>query len=134
MSVFHLKIVSPDELFLDKEVEALTARTTEGDVTILRNHTDYLTYLKVGMVTIKENGKKRKATISGGILQVQQNEAVIITSSVEWLEEIDLDRAEKAKTKAEAAIAKLSEHKSEQELELAEFKLKKALNRINASK
>lgn len=134
MSVFHLKIVSPDELFLDGEVEALTARTTEGDVTILRNHTDYLTYLKVGMVTIKENGKKRKATISGGILQVQQNEAVIITSSVEWLEEIDLQRAEIAKTKAETAIKKLSEHKSEQELELAEFKLKKALNRINASK
>lgn len=134
MSVFHLKIVSPDELFLDREVEALTARTTEGDITILRNYTDYIAYLKVGKITVKEKGQKRIATVSGGILQVQQNEAVIITSAVEWVDEIDIHRAEKAKEKAEAQIARLRGEKSKQELELAEYKLRKALNRIDAVK
>ena len=42
MSTFHLQIVTPDGLYLDDQVESVTVRTTEGDQTILKNHSPYV--------------------------------------------------------------------------------------------
>lgn len=128
MSVYRLKIVTPDKIAFDGEAERLVARTVDGDVCILARHTDYVTTLAIGQVKLKEEGKDfRVASCSGGTLMVSEGEVTVIASTFEWADEIDIARAEKAKEKAEMRIER---HKTDYEMRLAEMKLKRALNRL----
>ena len=127
MSTFHLKIVTPDRMVFDSDAESLIARTIAGDVCILARHTEYLSPLSIGQVKVKKDGEVRIASTSGGTLVGTGGEATIIADTFEWQDEIDVERAEKAKAKAEE---RMSNHETEYEFKLAELKLKKAINRI----
>ena len=131
MSEYRLKIVTPDRLVYDSLAERLVARTTTGDVCILARHTEYITPLAIGMVKVKANGEWRIASCSGGTLVVSGGDATIIADAFEWSDEIDLERAEAAKEKAEK---RLKESNGEFEFKIAELKLKRAINRINTGK
>lgn len=130
MSTFRLQIVTPDQLFMDEEVEALTARTTEGELTILKDHIDFVSNLKIHVAEVKQNGKTRKAAIAGGILQNDKGVTTIISTAAEWSDKIDLERAERAKAESEKRMQMHRDNLNE--LKMAEYKLKKAINRINA--
>lgn len=127
MSTFHLKIVTPDRMVFDSECESIIARTVAGDVCILARHTEYITPLAIGQIKVKVNGEARLASCSGGTLVVTGGEATVIADTFEWQDEIDLERAENAKKKAEERIA---HHETDFELKIAEIKLKRAINRI----
>lgn len=131
MSTFHLKIVTPDRMVFDNEAESLVARTTTGDVCILARHTEYITPLGIGQVKVKAEGNVRFASCSGGTLVVTGGEATVIADTFEWQDEIDIERAERAKAKAEE---RLKDNSGEFEFKLAELKLKRAINRINTGK
>ena len=131
MSEYRLKIVTPDRLVYDSLAERLVARTTTGDVCILARHTEYITPLAIGMVKVKAKGEWRSASCSGGTLVVSGGDATIIADAFEWSDEIDLERAEAAKEKAEK---RLKESNGEFEFKIAELKLKRAINRINTGK
>ncbi len=128
MSEYRLKIVTPDRLVFDDMAERLVARTVTGDVCILARHTEYITPLAIGMVKVKKNGEWRTASCSGGTLVVTGGEATIIADTFEWSDEIDLERAQRAKEKAEE---RMKNNSTEFEFKLAELKLKRAVNRIN---
>ena len=129
MSEYSLKIVTPDRLVFDGSAERMVARTVDGDVCILARHTDYVVPLSIGQVKVKESGKDfRLASCSGGTLMVSGGVVTVIASTFEWADEIDVERAERAKEKAEARI---EHHASDYELRLAELKLKRALNRMS---
>ncbi len=127
MSTFHLKIVTPDRLVFDGEVEQVTARTTTGDVGILAGHERYVAALSIGRLAVRQEGKVRFAAVGNGFLKVNKTETTILALSCEWADEIDMERAKRAKERAEA---KLQNMQSQHDLDLAEIKLKKALNRI----
>ncbi len=127
MSTFHLKIVTCDRMVFDSDAESVIARTVAGDVCILARHTEYITPLAIGQVKVKKDGEVRIASCSGGTLVVTGGEATIIADTFEWQNEIDVERAEAAKAKAED---RMSNHETEYEFKLAELKLKKAINRI----
>ena len=127
MSEYRLKIVTPDRLVFDDFAERLVARTTTGDVCILARHTEYITPLAIGMVKVKAKGEWRIASCSGGTLVVTGGAATIISDAFEWSDEIDIERAEAAKAKAEE---RMNNHETEYEFKLAELKLKRAINRI----
>lgn len=131
MSTFHLKIVTPDRLVFDGECESLVARTICGDVCILARHTEYVTPLGIGRVKVKTKDGVRIASCSGGTLMVTSGKADVIADTFEWKDEIDIERAQRAKEKAEERIAK---YETEFELNLAEVKLKRAINRINTGR
>jgi len=132
MSTFRLRIVTPDQLFIDEEVEAIIVRTTEGDTSILKDHIDFVSNLKIHVAEIKQKGKFKKAAIAGGILQNDKGVTTIITTAAEWSDRIDLDRAERAKAESER---KMQMHRDNlNELKIAEYSLKKAINRINAAR
>lgn len=128
MSEYRLKIVTPDRLVFDSIAERLVARTTTGDVCILARHTEYITPLAIGVVKVKAEGEWRIASCSGGTLVVTGGEATIITDAFEWSDEIDVERAQAAKEKAEE---RMKNNSTEFEFKLAELKLKRAINRIN---
>ncbi|NBI06029.1 F0F1 ATP synthase subunit epsilon [Senegalia massiliensis] len=127
-ATFDLEIVTPDRKFFEDEVEMVVVRGLEGDVGILKNHTPYVTPLAIGRVKIKQNGKYREATVAEGYLDVTKTKTTIVTDAAEWPEEIDLNRAELAKKRAEE---RLKRKESDMDAQRAEIALKKAINRIN---
>lgn len=129
MSTFHLKISTPDGLVFDGNVERLRVRMIDGDVSLLARHADYVSAVGAGEAAILlEDGQTRNAACIGGMLAMIQNEANLIATTFEWADEIDLERAKRAKEKAEARIAAAKE--DSKELMLAQAKLQRALIRI----
>ena len=131
MSEYRLKIVTPDRLVYDEMAESLVARSITGDVCIMARHTEYISPLAIGQVKVKKKGEWRVASCSGGTLVVTGGNATIIADTFEWKDEIDLERAEKAKEKAEE---RMQSDGTEFEFKLAELKLKRAINRINTKR
>lgn len=129
MTPFRLKIVAPDKIFFDGETEQIIARTTEGNVGILAHHAKYVANLIAGPLKIKqEDGTYRVAAISSGAISVGDNLVTILVNTIEWANEIDIERAKRAE---EAARERIKTSDSEKELDVATLKLKRALNRIN---
>ncbi|MBQ8619250.1 MAG: ATP synthase F1 subunit epsilon [Clostridia bacterium] len=129
MSTFHLKISTPDGLAFDGEVERLRVRMIDGDVSLLARHADYVSAVGAGEAAlVTADGQTRRAACIGGMLAMISNEANLIATTFEWADEIDLDRAMRAKEVAEARIAAAQNDK--RELLLAQAKLQRALVRI----
>lgn len=130
MSTFHLKISTPDGLAFDGDVERLRVRMIDGDVCLLAQHTNYVSAVGAGEAAIVlADGQRRKAACIGGMLAMIDNEASLIATTFEWADDIDLERAHRAKAAAEARIAAAKNDK--RELTLASAKLQRALVRIN---
>lgn len=130
MTPFKLQIITPEKTFFDGETEQIIARTTVGDVGILNGHEPYCAALGIGQMRVMIDGQFRRAATSGGIIKVSKEKTVILVQSCEWAEDIDVDRAEHAKSVAEGRMKSAD---SDNELRLAEAKLKRALNRIDAA-
>ena len=130
MTPFKLQIITPEKTFFDGETEQIIARTTVGDVGILNGHEPYCAALGIGQMRVMIDGQFRRAATTGGIIKVSREKTVILVQECEWADEIDVNRAEHAKEVAEGRIK--AAH-SDNELRLAEAKLKRALNRIDAA-
>ena len=130
MKSFNLKVVTPDGLAFDSEVESLLVRTDDGDVEFLAGHIDYMASLGTGRARIKEGGKDRYASVSGGFVTVSGGEIKLVAITFEFREDIDLSRAKIARDEAKATI---STSKDDKDLTLAKAKLQRALNRIGVA-
>ena len=130
MKSFNLKVVTPDGLRFDSEVESLLVRTDDGDVEFLAGHIDYMASLGTGRARIKTDGKDRYASVSGGFVTVKAGEVKLVAVTFEFRENIDLARAKAARDDAKA---KISESKDDKTLKLAKAKLQRALNRIDVA-
>ena len=130
MTPFRLEIITPEKTFFDGETEQIIARTTVGDVGILNGHEPYCAALGIGQMRVMIDGKFRRAATSGGIIKVSKEKTVILVQSCEWAEDIDVNRAEHAKHVAEERMKAAA---GDNEFRLAEAKLKRALNRIDAA-
>lgn len=126
---FKLSVITPEKIFFDGETSQLIVRTTEGDIGILANHTSLVASLPSGPLKIRmEDGSFRAAALSSGLLKVGGNKVSIIANAVEWADEIDVEWAKRSEAEARE---KLEHLKDEHELDIAELKLRRALNRIS---
>ncbi|MCI5903793.1 MAG: ATP synthase F1 subunit epsilon [Oscillospiraceae bacterium] len=126
---FKLNVITPEKVFFDGETSQLIVRTTEGDIGILAHHTSLVADLPSGPLKIKqEDGTYRTAALSSGLLKVGGNKVSIIANAVEWADEIDLEWAKRSEAEARE---KLNSLKDSHELDIAELKLRRALNRIS---
>ncbi len=129
MALFHLSVITPEKTFFDGETSEVIVRTTEGDIGILANHISLVAALPSGPMKIKnEDGTFRTAAVSIGLIKVGGNRVNIFADAVEWAEDIDIDWAKRSEADARR---KIEARESEKELDFAEMKLKRALNRIN---
>jgi F-type H+-transporting ATPase subunit epsilon len=134
MTPFKLKIITPEKVFFNGETGNLIVRTTVGDKGILARHETYVAALPIGkMRMLKKDGKTyRDAAISTGTVRVEENgDTIVLVQSCEWGDKIKVERAKSAKERAEKCIGDKS--RSHVEHEIAEFKLKRALNRIDVA-
>lgn len=130
MNSYKLKIITPEKTFFDGETTQIVVRTSEGDTGILAGHIDYVSNILTGPLRVKqENGEYRTAAVAEGIIIVSNGEVTVLPQSAEWADEIDLERAESAKHRAEVKIKEAKA--SGDSYDFAEAKLKRALTRIS---
>lgn len=128
MNEFHLQIVTPDKLVFDGNAESILVRTEQGDVEIMRGHVDYFATLGIGRAKLTVKGASKEASASGGFISVKGGEVKLVCTTLEFSDEIDLNRAQAAKLRAEEALSRETDDKA---IRVAKAKLARAINRIN---
>lgn len=126
----HLKITTHERVVFDSDVDEISAKGVQGEFGILPNHVPFMSALDIGVAKIMVDGKPQLFTIMGGIFQLKDNEALILTQLAERAEEIDVERAIEAKKRAEE---RLEEVEGEIDLQRAEIALAKAMARLKAT-
>ena len=127
MNAFPLRIVTPDGMEFDGQVEELIVRTTSGDLGILAGHINCVAPLGMGMATILMDGKKRYGACIGGMLSVMDGKATLVPTTFEWADEIDTERVEASYERAQKVLH--NKDASFTDLQLAEARLRRALVR-----
>ena len=127
MKAFPLKIVTPDGVKFDGEVEQLIVRTTTGDIGFLAGHVNCVAPLGMGRASIQIDGKKHYGACIGGMVSVMNGHANLVPTTFEWVEEIDADRAEASYQRAKKTIDDKSN--SDTDILLAKARLRRALVR-----
>ena len=120
-----LQIITPTRLVMDTIVDSVVLPTKDGEMGVWYDHEPVVTLLSHGVLKYKLDGKMNKATMMGGFAEVTEDKVVILADSSELAEEIDLQRAQAAKTRAEAKLSS-----QEYDVARAQIALKKALVRI----
>lgn len=125
---FNLQIISPTRVFLDEEVDMVEMKTTEGEIGVLAGHIPLTAILEPGQLKIHQDGKVRSAIMLDGFVEIRGKKVTVLAEACEWPEEIDVQRAEEAKIRAERRI---KSGEKEVDMVRAELALKKALVRID---
>ena len=128
MTEFPLLIATPDGVIFDGMAESLLVKCADGDVEILAHHADFFSSLGIGRARIKTADGSRLASAAGGFLSVTKDKVMLVATTFEYADEIDLNRAKTAKENAERTIANANDERT---LEIAKAKLRRALNRIS---
>ena len=125
MSTFPLKIVTPHGLYLETEVEILNLCTTGGQIGILAHHLPLVSAIEISDMNIVTHGERKHYAIAGGFVYVGKEETTIIANAIESPEEIDIERAYRAKERAEKRLSQ-----GDCDILRASAALHRALNRI----
>lgn len=129
MKTFPLRIGTPDGLLFEGEVERVVCRTITGDLAILAGHCNFCTALGMGEAhVVLEDGARKEAACIGGMLSMLDGTCHLLATTWEWKEDIDQERAQEAKRRAEEMIAKGG--LTDREYRIAEAKLQRALVRL----
>jgi len=100
-----LQILTPDRQLVKEEIDTVTAPGVEGEFGVLPGHTYFITKLGIGVASYSVGSEKKYLSISGGIAEIGPDRVNILTDVAEIPEEIDIERAEAAKERAEARLA-----------------------------
>lgn len=124
---FLLKIITPDRVFFEGNVSMVEFNTTEGEIGIYRNHVPLTVILSPGILTITGEDSVKEAALHAGFAEILQEQVTVMAEIIEWPHEIDVDRAEEAKKRAEGRLASKT---PETDLARAETALHRAIARI----
>lgn len=126
--MFQVKIVTPDRIFYTGEVEMIEFVTTSGEIGVYRNHIPLTTVLAPGAVILHEAEGEKVAAVHAGFAEILPEQVTLLAEIAEWPEEIDQNRAEAAKKRAEERLQAKSDNV---DIVRAELALRKALTRID---
>jgi len=123
----HLEIVTPDRKLLSEDVDFVGAPGYNGEFGILPDHAPFLSALGVGSLHYNQGGKTYWIFISGGFAEVSANKMSVLAEIAERAEEIDIERARKARERAEK---RLVEQRAQIDFVRAQAALQRALTRM----
>lgn len=129
--LMKLQVICPDRIFYEGEVSMVELNTTEGEMGIYPRHIPLTSILSPGILTITEEGGLKNAALHSGFVQILPEKVTVMAEAAEWPDEIDLDRAEAAKERAEERIRAKD---SKTDIARAETALHRAIARINVIK
>ncbi|MCR5635467.1 MAG: ATP synthase F1 subunit epsilon [Lachnospiraceae bacterium] len=131
MDAFKLKVVTPERVFFEDDVEMVEFNTTEGEIGIYKNHVPTTVIIKPGVLNIYMADSEKtvkKAALHEGFVEILGDRVTILAEVIEWPDEIDEERAEKSKERAEK---RLSEKETGTDVDRATASLLRAMARIN---
>lgn len=133
MKDLKLKIVTPEKILFEGKVSQVSISTIMGEITILPNHIPLVSQLASGEVIVKSNGDQEDLmAISGGFVEVLPDQVVILADTAERAEDIDEERAEEARKKAEEVLkTKISDLES---FAMFSAKIEKELARLKVAR
>ena len=130
--IFGVEIITPDRIFHKGEATMIEFNTAAGEIGVYKNHIPLTTVLAPGVVTIHKDGEDNViAAVHSGFAEILPDKVTLLAEIAEWPEEIDVQRAELAKARAEERLANKTEAVDVQRAELA---LRKALVRMDIAK
>ena len=123
----NLEIITPERKVLSEAVDEVIVPGLEGELGILPQHTPLISQLKTGVLTYRQGSEKRSVHVSGGFVEVLPERVSVLSDVAERPEEIDLERAQRARERAEKRLSSLGD---DIDFRRAELKLQRALIRI----
>lgn len=120
-----LKIVAPERIFYEGDTSFLEFTTTEGEMGIYPQHIPLTAIIAPGVLKIHEGDTVKEAALMSGFVQILKDSVTILAESVEWPEEIDINRAKEAEIRARRRI----DDEDGIDMDRAELALKRALIR-----
>ena len=128
-----LEVVTPKGAAVSEEVDIVTAPGFAGEFGVLANHAPFLSTLKIGSLHYKKDGTDEELMISGGFCEVSNNKITFLVESAERGHEIDVDRALRAKERAEKRLLQAREHQEKIDRARADAALQRALARLKVA-
>ncbi len=123
----RVELVSPERILFSGEAEMVVCRTVDGgDIAFLSNHAPFLGALDIGAVKIKTNGDEKMAAVHGGFVHVREDSVIVLSDVAELAEDIDVDRARRAKEAAQRKEGDMDDEEAQAALRRAEVRLEVA--------
>ena len=101
---FQLEIVTPEKMVVREPAEEMQIPGKDGYLGILPGHAPLITELGVGEITYRNGGQTRHLAVAWGFAEVLPDKVTILAETAERAQEIDVDRAQRAKQKAEQEL------------------------------
>lgn len=127
----RIEIIEPNGKFFDEEGTFLEFTTIDGREGVYEDHIPVTTILEPCMVKIHQGNEVKKAAVLGGFVEIQKKHIVILAEDANWPEDIDVERAEASRKRAEERLIK---KEPGTDMVRAEASLKRALARLAATK
>jgi F-type H+-transporting ATPase subunit epsilon len=133
MAQIHLEVVTPSGPVISDEVDIVTAPGYGGEFGVLANHAPFLSTIKIGTLSFKKDKQVRHLMVSGGFSEVSNNKITFLVESAEYGHDIDVDRAMRAKERAEKRLAQAAQQAEKINRARAEAALQRALARLKTA-
>lgn len=130
MSFMHLEVLTVEGAVLSADVSAVTANTATGQISILPGHVPLVTLLTPGELKVRREHEESLLFVSGGFLEVASEDIFILADACEYAAEIDIERAEAARRRAEDLLKAAS---YEIDAAAAEAALRRSLARLRVA-
>ncbi len=128
--LFEVEIITPDRVFYKGVADMLEFNTTDGEIGVYKDHIPLTTVLEPGVVVVHKDGEQKVAAVHAGFAEILGEKVTLLAELAEWPDEIDVNRAEAARERAEERIKTKVENL---DLKRAEYALHKALIRIDVA-
>jgi F-type H+-transporting ATPase subunit epsilon len=120
----QVQVVSPEQVLYEGDAEMVVCRTSDGDIAFLPGHVPFLGALSIGKVrALLPDGAEQTVAVHGGFVEVNHDKVIVLSDVAELPEQIDVVRAEAARSRAEAELA-AHEHDEEATAALARAELR----------
>jgi F-type H+-transporting ATPase subunit epsilon len=126
------ELATPTRMLVTAEVDEVVAPGVEGYFGVLPGHAAFLTTLGPGEVTYRSGQTEHRVAVTGGFAEVRAERVIILAENAERPEEIDRERAERARQRAEMRLQGKSPDGSQEEVDFARAltALARALTRL----
>ena len=128
-----LEIVTPDRALLSEEVDEVVVPGTQGELGVLPGHTPLLSTLKIGELWYRQGQEKHYLAVAFGFVEVLPDRVTVLAQVGERAREIDIQRAERAKQRAEQRLAQPHLTPVDLDIERARIALMKSLLRLQVA-
>lgn len=126
----HFKIITPEKIVFEDDVNAIYAQGESGAFGVLPNHIPFMSSLAIDTARVEKNGEILHFSIIGGAFQFKDNDAIILTEVAECGTDIDTARAQLARERAEAKVASAE---TQRDIKIANAALARAMARLKAA-